>query len=340
VWSSRGAGLNGLSVTLDRRGAGTVAWAVHRGQGDTPWTIRAAYTNRLAGRWTRARAVGRGAPARPVPPYPRLAAGRDREVLLAWDGPARANVAWRRPGHRFGKPTALRHPRFRPIGPTPAFDAADTAYLSGRCTGFVLRTRPGGHRFGRAIMLGDVQALDFTLSVLGPGQGIASWIDGSCTFDVAAGPTPGPVFARVLRDGAFQVPLSLSAAGAQAYNSTGAADPEGGGTVSWSQLPGGPLTADLGPAGVVGPARPVTGAAVPVAVTGGGDQVFTRTHWSGGPPGAPGAFFVRPAGGGADEHAPVPYGDYGYAASTPTGRRVVLVLASEPRRLSLSVWRP
>ena len=173
-------------------------------------------------------------------------------MLLGWDdyrppidGPA---VAWRAPGHRFGAPRALAHASLAPNGlaPIPAFDAAGGAYVSGRCNGFVFTAPPHRHRFGPPILVAPGlpnpgrgspwtprAALDFNLSLSARGEGLASWERGECSFDAAAGNTPGPTFASVLHDGKFGKPLALAN---NEYLSTGpeaVAVPGGGGIVSW-----------------------------------------------------------------------------------------------------------
>jgi hypothetical protein len=201
----------------------------------------------------------------------------------------------------------------------------------------VLRTRANRRSFGRPIAVAPGPALDFTLSLSGRGQGLAGWVGGSCTADPAAGDVPGPVFASFLRDGAFQGPLTLSPAGTAAYGAATVGDPHaGGGIVSWLAYPQQAVfSIVLTRTGILEPARQITDAVVPVAVTGGGDQVFTRPFFI--PPARPPVLFVRPSGGGADEHAPVPSGEHAVAA--PTGRRVALAWGTG-RRLNVSVWRP
>jgi hypothetical protein len=73
--------------------------------------------------------------------------------------------------------------------------------MYGYCNGLVLIAPAHMHRFGRKVVLTGRQALGFTLSLIGARQGFAAWVAGECTFDAAAGNTPGPVFVSVLGAG-------------------------------------------------------------------------------------------------------------------------------------------
>ena len=336
VWSSRRYRTADISVVIDRRRRVTVAWAGTR-RGAQRQTLRAAYST-SGGRWSRVRVVGHAAILENLPPdrFPRLAVAHDGRVLLAWDQAGGPRVAWRSPGRPFGKPRRLSGAPRSPIGPIPAFDAAGSAYVSGKCTSFVFRTRPGRRSFGRPIAVAPGRALRFTLSLSGRGQGIAGWIDGVCTTSEGEGDAPGPVFASLLRDGAFQAPLSLSPAGTAAYSATAVADPNGGGIVSWNDPQLGTFSAVLRPAGLLEAARLISDGVVPVAADAAGNQVFVRMVLL--PPSAlTPVFFVRPFAGGADAPAPVQSGEYAVAA--PTGSGVALMWTTT-RRLNLSVWRP
>jgi hypothetical protein len=337
VWSSRRYGTASISVVIDRRRRVTVAWAGTR-RNASRQTVRAAYST-SSGRWSRVRVVGHAAILENLPPdrFPRLAAASDGRVLLAWDEPAGPRVAWRVPGHAFGAPRRLTGAPRSPIGPIPAWDAAGSAYVSGRCSGFVFRTRPGRRNFGRPITVAPGRALGFTLSLSGRAAGLAGWIDGVCTTSEGEGDTLGPVFASLLRDGTFQPPVSLSAAATAAYGVTAVADPAGGGIVSWGEVQRGTFSAIVVPAGrLEETARLITDGVVPVAADAGGNQVFTRAFPS-PPPALPAVLYVRPVAGGADEPAPSQSGEYATAA--PTGSGVALAYVSG-RQLNLSVWRP
>ena len=336
VWSGRRWQAADVSVVIDARRRVTVAWAATR-PGAKRQTVRYAYTT--SGRWARARVVGHAAIQESLPPdrFPRLAVARDGDVLLAWDEADGPRVAWRLLGHRFGKPRRLSGAPRGPIGPIPAFDAAGSAYVSGKCTGIVFRTRAGRRSFGRPLAVAPGRALQFTLALAGRGQGLAGWIEGTCTTSEGEGDAPGTVFASILRDGAFQAPISLSAAGTLASRAAAVANPNGGGIVSWGDPQRGTFSAIVIPAGrLEETARLITDGVVPVASDGAGNQVFTRA-FPFPPPALPEVLFVRPVAGGADEPAPSQSGQF--AVSAPTGNGVALAYASA-RRLNLSVWRP
>lgn len=334
VWFGRRWRAADVSVVIDARRRVTVAWAATR-RGAKRQTLRYAYTT--SGRWGRARVLGHAVIQESLPPdrFPRLAVARDGDVLLAWDEADGPRVAWRFLGHRFGKPRRLSGAPRGPIGPIPAFDAAGSAYVSGKCTGFVFRTGPRRRSFGRPIAVAPGRALGFTLALAGRGQGLAGWIDGVCTTSEGEGDAPGPVFASILRDGTFQKPLSLSPAGTLASRVAAVADPNGG-VVSWGDPQRGVFSAIVRRAGLLESARQITDSVVPVAADGGGDQVFTRAL-NFPPPALPPVLFVRPFGGGADEPAPSATGEY--AVSAPTGRAVALAWPGT-RQVNLSVWRP
>jgi hypothetical protein len=334
VWFARRWQAGDVSVVIDARRRVTVAWAATR-PGAKRQTVRYAYTS--SGRWGRARVVGHAIIPESLPPdrFPRLAVARDGDVLLAWDEADGPRVAWRFLGHAFGKPRRLSGSPRSPIGPIPAFDAAGSAYVSGKCTGFVYRTRPGRRSFGRPIAVAPGRALDFTLALAGRGQGLAGWIDGVCTASEGEGDAPGRVFASILRDGRFQAPLSLSAAGTAAYRAAAVADPNGG-VVSWGDPQLGTFSAVVRRAGLLESARQIIDGVVPVAADAAGNQVFTRA-FPFPPPALPLVLFVRPVAGGADEPAPSQSAEY--AVSAPTGNGVAIAYPSG-RQLNLSVWRP
>jgi hypothetical protein len=334
VWSGRRWQATDVSVVIDARRRVTVAWAATRA-GAERQTVRYAYTT--SGRWARARVVGHAAIQESLPPdrFPRLAVARRGDVLLAWDQADGPRVAWRLLGHRFGKPRRLTGAPRGPIGPIPAFDAGGSAYVSGKCTGIVFRTRPGRRSFGRPTAVAPGRALGFTLALAGRGQGLAGWIGGACTTSAGEGDAPGLVLASILRDGTFQKPLSLSPAGTLASRAAVVADPNGG-IVSWGDPQRGVFSAVVRRAGLLESARQITDSVVPVAADGGGDQVFVRAL-DFPPPALPPVLFVRPFGGGADDPAPSATGEY--AVSAPTGRAVVLAWPGTGQ-VNLSVWRP
>jgi len=335
VWSRRRASVDGISVAVGKRGEVTVAWQAHRSQAPRN-AVWASYTRR--GRWTAPHVVGRSVVTEGLPPdrFPRLAVAPDRRVLLAWDAGDGPFVAWRPPGRGFGRAHHVSGAPTRPMGPIPAFDATGAAYLSGKCDVIVLRTRPRRRSFRRILEVSPSRGLEFTLSVVGRGQGLAGWLSGTCSTSEGEGDAPGPVFASVLRNGAFQRLLSLSPAGTFAYRATAVASPQGGGIASWAGPPGGVTSTVVTRDGILERARQITDGVVPVAADGGGDLVFSRALGF-APPALPPLFFVRPAPGGPDEPAPAPPSEY--AVATPTGRAVAAVWTT-PGRVNVSVWRP
>jgi hypothetical protein len=367
VWSSREADAIRVSVAIGH-GEVTVAWVSDaRHERLEGATLRAAYGPPV-GRWAPARVIGRWHDfAPPANRYPRLAVAPNGAVLLAWDdnsptinGPA---VTWHMPGHRFGAPQLLIHAETplevpHELGPIPAFDARGSAYVWGSCDGIVLAAPPHSHRFGRPVVVAPAPVLGFTLSLAGAGHGLAGWEHGICTTDQATGDTPGPVFASVLRAGAFGKPLALGA-NAQIGGGNAVALPSGAGTVSGSLVQGEvfggvfrltqtAFSVPIGADGIPGPIEQDPGALFPVAATGGGDQVLAGATSGGqgvqGPlvQGVMGDLTIRPAGGGADQPAPSPYGLL--ATATPLGRAVALAWNTSPTGsgpvLALSVWQP
>jgi len=296
-----------------------------------------------------------------VPYYPRLAVAPSGEVLAAWNswnakhpnGARGMLVAWHAPGRRFGAPQGLPT---APMGALPQFDARGTAYLNGFCNALVLRAPAHTHHFGRPVVLTSSPVLSFSLSLSGAGKGLAAWVRGGCSFDAAAGDTPGPVFFSVLHAGTFTKPTALTSAAIEAAYSNAVATP-GGGTLTWASnylppaspgafgLPGA-FSHQVGADGHAGPAQPITNGLVALTADGGGDVVFA-------PPadyfqqlssfGPPNPVFVRRAGGGADQPAAVNSGQVAVAA--PAGRAVALVWNTSANgiiggSLAFSVWRP
>lgn len=344
-WSGRINSSMRLSVALGG-GEVTVAWGVYN-DASTSEVARVAY-GPLIGRWSPPRVIGRFWDAAfttgRAPWYPRLATAPDGEVLAAWNactssrtcGPSPRGivVAWRAPRHGFAAPQVVRG---APLGAVPRFDAGGTGYLDSPCSADVPIAPARSHRFGRSVVVTRGPVSEFTLSLAGPGQGLAAWVVGACSLDEAVPNATGPVLVSALRSGRFAAPLALTPAATDASYSNAVAVP-GGGTVSWftNAGPGGfaAFSAPIGAGGRPGPTQPVNGAIVALSADGGGDVVFARPPGSG--PSAT-AVFVRPAGGGPDQAAPAPSGDIAVAA--PVGRAAALVWAGS-RTLELSVWRP
>jgi hypothetical protein len=319
----------------------------------------------LIGRWSPPRVIGRDPWRQGYPPTPHgfgdwfghLAVAPDGEVLLTFNGwqgwqrstsaeePVGVAVAWRAPGHPFGRPQVLRE---GPGGAVPQFDARGTAYLSGYCNGFVLIAPSRTHHFERTVVITREPVHDFTLSLSGAAHGLAAWTDEPCSFD-AEGPGPplGPVFASVLSAGTFGTPLELTPADTEAAYSDAVAIP-GGGTVTWvtERSHGvGTFSLQIGADGLPGAIQQISGAFAPVTADGGGDQVFGPVL--GSPIAAPASpVFVRPAGGGPDQPAPEGRGPAPVAetVAAPFGRAVAAAWNTSPTgsgpSMALSVWRP
>ncbi len=349
VWSSARESVAGrVSVAMDDFGAVTVAWVTDGPSlRPLPQTVHAAWRS-PAGRWNRARIVGHAGIQEPLPVGrgPHLAVAPAGDVLLVWDDDfarrATLQVAWRAPGHRFGAARVIGRAPNTPLGAVPSFDASGRAYLASACSGLVFSAAPHHHDFGAPIVVAkgsaDHAALHFSLSLSGARQGLASWSNGSCTSDEAAGDTTGPIFASVLRQGRFGAPVLLSGPQDQAQGSVAVASANGGGVVSWTTAgPVAVFTRAIDPVGVPGATEPASGAIVPVLADGGGDRLLSAaTYFLTGVPSVQGGVIARPITG-PDQPAPSDEGTLAVAA--PTGRASVLVWTT---RLGarFSVWRP
>jgi hypothetical protein len=342
IWSSRRSSTGGIAAAVDGKGEVTVAWIVNnrRNQGGRsgPGKVYAAY-GPLRGHWKQRQVVGRAVTK------PSLAVAPHGRVLLLWiDGSAESRnlvAAWRTRGHSFRDRKALDRPRvvftpFDSTGAVPAFDAAGAAYVAGECDAVVLRARPNSHRLRTILDRGP--AVSATLSLSGRGRGVAGWVGGSCTSDISASNTPGPVFDSILDRGKFgtvlRLPFTNTAASAHAVAVAG-----DGAIVSWSDRLVVSSTTVAADGSVAAPKVAPLGI-VPLARDGGGDQVLAG-------PGSGGqsvqfGVLVQPVGGGALEQAPLSYGSL--AVSQPEGRRVALAWNTIPTgaggNLALSVWRP
>ncbi len=345
LWSSRINPTIVLSVVLGH-GEATLAWGFAEPAADVE-TVRVAY-GPLNGRWAPSRAIGSFWGPTPFLHYPQLAIAADGEVTAAWNGcsseasgggysfrPRGGVVAWRAPGHGFG---AAQRVAAAPLGAAPQFDTRGTAYLDSSCSGRILIAQAHSHRFRRSVVLAAGPVLSLTLSLAGPGQGLAAWIAGSCSYDEAVGSTPGPVLMSVLHAGAFAKPQMLSSASTQALYSNVVAVSTGG-TASWLAA-GGPLgftesTLQIAADGVPGPTQQANNEVIALTADGGGDVVLSGARGFGRPPNV---VLVRPVGGGADQPSPVGSGEL--AAATPIGRAVALAAYAGPATLEVSVWRP
>jgi len=352
VWRSHVAQVRSVSVAIGD-GQVTVAWSYYDRAGRE--AVAAAY-GPLVGRWSVPQTLGRETEMSAFEPgnwHPNLAVAPDGEVLLAWDTFNANNgiaVAWRSPHHPFGAAQSLAG---GPEGATPQFDARGNAYLSSSCDGTVLVARAHSHHF-RSDVLTAASVVGFSLSVSGPGRGLAVWVDGQCSFGDEAAATSGPVFASVLRTGMFGTPLALTPADAQDYGFTVVAV-DGGGTVTW--FTDGPPTGTSPPAlpyttlgfsvqfgadGLPGATQQIT-ADEALAADGGGDVVLAPPTSGFFTPAGP--VLVRPAGGGADQSAPAPMRppSYQVAVAAPIGRAAALTWHTSPTgggpAMELSVWR-
>ena len=363
VWSSRADRPAGVSVVIGH-GQVTVAWAVEtpkqqrRGRGEA--TVWSAF-GPLIGRWAPPRVIGRQALSiAPVGRSLHLAISPFGEVLLAFDdgspainGPA---AAWRAPGRPFAAPrrlfgrtnVALTVPH--QFGPIPEFDPQGRAYVWGRCDGVVVSTAPRSHTFGRPVILARRPVSSFTLSLAGPGRGLAAWIRGGCAVAMEEGNKPGPLLASVLRGGSFSSPVAVTGPSTLAVGSVALAQRAGGGTVTWVQEDAPPVPArnvHIGTNGRPGPILPAPvsyDVLVPGAYDGGGDTVLVpAAEWD--LPGAEqspeaDAAAVAPAGGGSQQLAPVSVQAGGRTGVASFGRRVVRLWSNSPSTLAVSVWRP
>lgn len=354
VWSGQDAQAYDVSVVIGG-GEVTVAWN-YRNRANRE-AVGAAY-GPLIGHWSSPQTIGRETEPASYEPsdwHPNLAVSPGGEVLLAWNvfnashaGVRGAALAWRTPGHHFGAPQMLPT---APAGAIPQFDADGNAYLAGSCNAQVLIARAHTHHF-RTVVVTSTPVSDFTLSLAGARQGLASWLPGPCSFDAMVANPTGPVFASVLRAGAFGKPLALTPADTQAVGCIPVAVP-GGGTATWLTTSGSSRPAPALPYTTLGfsvqfDAHGIPGATHQIvadealAADGGGDVLF-------GPPASgfftpAGPVLVRPAGGGADQPAPGPMRPDQVAVAAPIGRAAALTWHRSPTgggpAMEISVWHP
>ena len=309
---------------------------------DSQGGVRVAY-GPLIGRWSAPQTISGpwsiGWTAARPGAQPHLALSPDGTVLVAWNGcltqhacvgiigegyaEQRVVVAWHRPGRPFGPPTVVRA---APLGSVPQFDATGTAYLSAKCSGTVAIAPAHSRRFSRTIVTGG-PAKSFTLAVSGARQGLAAWVAGACSYDETTPPQNGAVLVSLLRAGRFVTPFTLTAAPAESADAV--ASPTGV-TVSWHD--GTSHIVQIDANGVPGTVQDAP-TALPLGADGSGDVLFT--------PVTPSGFgdFVRPAGGGADQPGPAPWGQ-GTSAVSPAGRAIALIWSPDMTKLDLSIWRP
>jgi hypothetical protein len=340
VWHRRHAEVLGLSAVIDARGHISVAWEDWDRTGHLPSMVRAVFGT-IGGGFSRVQAVSTGGhdigPVLAVAPNGTvlmvLKTGRTRQAHEFF------SVAWRQPGRRFEAPRALTGSAHAPIEFHPvnaAFDAAGNAYVWGSCNASVLRAPAGSHRFSRPIVLAG-QVLGFSVSLNGPGEGLASWVSGNCSTGVTDGDVYGPVRVSALQAGVFGPPVAVEPFDVQATGTQAIALPGREGLIVYDTPSGRTYAAPLSN-GVIGQPQDVAGV-VPRAATRAGDLVLADERSTSGLTRA----LVRPAGGD------------GEAAATPAGTLVALAVPAFAGRaaaglwatgppgttyLRLSVWRP
>lgn len=369
LWSCGCARTDQLAVAVGG-GEVTVAWVTDNPlHGAMTPILRVAY-GPLFGRWSSPRVVGpdpwpQGYAPAGYSEFLDMAAAPDGRVLLTYNNtasgrsaaPVGMRVAWRRPRHPFGPSAALTT---APGGATVQFDARGTAYLSGVCDGTVLVAPSGTQRFTRRLMPTPGSVMSFRLSLSGAGEGLASWIDGRCSFDASAPSTYGPVLVSALRGGTFGAPTRISSASTQADYSNAVATAAAS-TVSWAIAPVGAslgaFTMSLGPGGVPGPLQQTATGPIPIAADGGGDRLLATASSTclAANPWCASTLSVAPPDGGAAQTAPLGQASFPafssgtIAASAPLGRAIALIgypdalIAPLARSLGLprfSVWRP
>jgi hypothetical protein len=320
-------------------GEATIAWG-HTELGSELQTEQVAH-GPLVGAWRPAQALRRASGLDPFFRYPHLAISPTGAVLMTWNGCSRSclsggqgvRVAWRQPGRGFA---VSRLVGTAPLGASGEFDSAGTAYLTSGCSGRVLLASGPGRPFGKTLVFSRVPVSSMTLSLSGPGEGLATWIEGACSFDEAVGETPGPVLLQGLRHGSLGprhlvAPLSQSMT---AIASTVVATPQGG-EVSWFGY-GGPsgnfaYQAAVGRDAAPGTTEVVNDGLIELAADGAGDVL-----WGSVPDLAfPSEMFMRTSTG-AEQRAPA---SSGTSAIAPFGRSATL-LWRNGTQLELSVWHP
>lgn len=221
--------------------------------------------------------------------------------------------------------------RAAPLASVPQFDAAGTAYLSARCSGTVAIAPAHSRRFRRTIVTRGA-AKSFTLALSGAGKGLAAWVAGACTYSETTPPQSGAVLVSLLRANRFDTPFALTAAPTE--SAFAAATPPGV-TVSWyvraANQTEEPFSTQIGADGVPGTVQDDP-AALPLSADSNGDILFSPLSPTAPP-------FVRPAGGGADQPGPAPWGQ-GKSAVNPAARAIALIWSPNMTQLDLSIWHP
>jgi hypothetical protein len=370
-----GLEVSGLVLAIAPSGEVTAAWIDETPGGRR--MVRAAYRPARGG-WSAVQAIGTSSHF--VYAYPSLAAAADGRVALVYDAGVRAApgmaVAWRRPGHRFGRIAAV------PGGlqlsqPTLAFDRGGRAFLAGTagCDAAVaganrgvLATAPAGtERFGqpRAITPAGVTELRFV--VTGAGRGLAAWLGAGCSTSELL---PGPVDAAAVGlRGTGPVTVVLPEAGVAASGETGIlasnlqiVGAPGGSDLTWDEngtaadgalVQDAPASAGVGVDGTA-TAPQARGPWTPLAADAAGDQVVQTTAVANA--GGTGAVGAQPAGPSGVEpsaligvESPIAGQGEDYetvAGGSTTGRALIAasgpigIGAAQAAPLTVATWLP
>jgi hypothetical protein len=349
--SARERAVQGVAVTIDRRGEATVAWIdqpVSAGTLHGHRTVRAAFRT-ARGAWSPVQAVGRSSAF--FYAHPRLAAAPDGSVVLTYNAGVKAApgvaAAWRSRGHRFGSVRAVPTDRGYLMAPSLLVDRRGVAHLAGTAgcdrggsTGRLYTATSRTRRFGRGRTIAPAPAKDVRLSLTGPGTGLVAWRRANCstTEDL-----PGAPAAAVLRADAPGATVALGADPATDLTLAGR-------DVSWAAQPlTSPVallqTTTVGEDGTAAPATSPPGGWVPVAADALGDAVLRQAPVAGA--GAVNAVAARAAGSDRLEPAAVQAAGWPWSAGTagaPDGGALAVLasvpLSSPAPALEASVWRP
>lgn len=343
--------IGGLTVALDPRGEGTIAWVERRsvrGLLSGPISVKAAY-RRVGQSWSTPRLIARVSPFRYA--FPRLAARPDGRVVLVFNAGIRAApgvaAVWRGPGARFGEVQALNTgPRGRGylFDLQVQFDAVGKGHLSGvrdcdsgRSSAVLFTSPPTRRRFTASRLLAPAPVRDLSLVLTSAGTGTAAWLATGCSTTEF---TAGPVTAASLRAGRIGAPVTVDAAPGFELELSGA--PDDGAEASWTSFPGGPVESLVRLAradgdGVFGtPAAPADGL-VALEADGAGTQVVVPQRPSG--LGFPERIGARVADGRV-AYANLPAGrTFAHAVAHPGGTGLAVATARDSG-IRVSTWRP
>jgi hypothetical protein len=345
---SRSRAVTGLTVVMSARGEASVAWMEQRQTDGTragPIILRAAFRTRT-GRWSAAQRVTRTTTF--FQAQPRLAQAPDGTVALTLnariDAAPGVAVAWRSPGHRFGRlwPVAATGDDVL-FEPTLTFDARGRGRLAGivGCGGAassgVLFTAAGPRRpFRGRHTIAPAPATHLRVASTGLGRAAATWIGAPCSTGEDLN---GMVLGRTLRDGLLSDPVLLDGLGSRELVLT--ATSGGAAEATWTQYPpglpqGSIVTSRIEQDGAASsPAAAADGWSA-VASTPRGARVVERLLPSGF--GAPQGVGAQAVDGGPVDVAPLP-GPARYAvAAAPFGAALAAAAPGEDS-LRVSAWR-